>query len=250
MGDVEALLCGQKCGFIWSVLLYSWFRDLKRAQRSLEQNHADESHEVPKKSKNNLKKQRTKVKLPRKDATCEGNLERRETHRLDDGGLHGRKQSASTAPLQEKQEANLKKSTHVIETKHPFNALNKIEDGVSHVNSRNCRTESKNCHLNQRHQLQAEDENCSSSAWEWKMEHAVEFQASSVDDNSVICVSLLDEFLSTGSCRGFGKSEKEDKTVKKVKSCRDEKQNKHVDKTDKNDTIKEKKPTSVLDEFI
>ena len=224
-------------------------QDLKRAQQSLEQNHADESHEVAKKSKTNLKKQRTKVKLPGKDATCEGNLERRETHRLDDGGLHGRKQSISTASLQEKQEANLKKST-VIETKDPFNTLNRIEDGVSCVNSRNCRTESKDCQLNQRHQLQAEDENCSSSAWEWNREHAVEFQASSVDDNSVISVSLLDEFLSTGSCRGFGKSEKVDKTVKKVKSCRDKKQSKHVDKTDKNDTIKEKKPTSVLDEFI
>ena len=80
------------------------------------------------------------------------------------------------------------------------------------------------------------------------MEHAVEFQASSVDDNSVISVSILDEFLSTGSCRGFGKSEKVDKTV--IKSCRDKKQNKQMDKTDKNDTIKEKKSTSVLDEFI
>ena len=59
-------------------------------------------------------------------------------------------------------------------------------------------------------------------------------------------MSLLDEFLSTSSCRGFGKSEKVDKTVKKVKSCRDKKQN----KTDKKDTIKEKKPTSVLDEYI
>ena len=82
------------------------------------------------------------------------------------------------------------------------------------------------------------------------MEHAVEFQASSIDDNSVISVSLLDEFLSTGSCRGFGKSEKVDKTVKKVKSCGDKKENKQMDKKDKNDPIKEKKPTSVLDEFI
>ena len=64
-------------------------------------------------------------------------------------------------------------------------------------------------------------------------------------------MSLLDEFLSTSSCRGFGKSEKVDKTVKKVKSCRDKlKQNKQMDKTDKKDTIKEEKPTSVLDEFI
>ena len=60
----------------------------------------------------------------------------------------------------------------------------------------------------------------------------------------------MDEFLSTSCCRDFGKSEKVDKTVKKVKSCRDKKQNKQMDKTDKKDTIKEKKPTSVLDEFI
>ena len=225
-------------------------QDLKRAKRSLEQTPAEESPEVREKSKKNLKKQRTKVKLPRKDATCEANLEKREIRRLDDDDLHGRNQTCSTAASQEKQEASLKKSTHVIETIDPFNALNRIKDGVSDVNSRNCRTEAKDCQLNQRHQLQSEDENCSSSAWEWNREHAVEFQASSVDDNSVISVSLLDEFLSTSSCRGFGKSEKVDKTVKKVKSCRDKKQNKQMDKTDKNDTIKEKKPTSVLDEFI
>ena len=63
-------------------------------------------------------------------------------------------------------------------------------------------------------------------------------------------MSLLDEFLSTSSCRGFGKSETVDKTVKRVKSCRDKKQNKQMDKTGKKDTIKEEKPTSVLDEFI
>ena len=223
---------------------------LKRAKRSLEQNRANESHEVQKKSKRNLKKHRTKVKLPLKDATCEGNLERREIHRLDDDDLHGRNQSISTVAFQEKQEANFEKSTHVIETKDPFNALNRIEDGVRHVNSRNCSTEAKDCQLNHRHQLQAEDENCSLSAWEWNREHAVEFQASSIDDNSVISVSILDEFLSTSSCRGFGKSEKVHKTVKKVKSCRDKKQNKQMDKTDKKNTIKEKKPTSVLDEFI
>ena len=215
-----------------------------------EQTRADEGHEVGKKSKGNLKKHRTKMKLPGKDATCEENLERREIHRLDDDDLHVRNQSISTPAFQEKQEADLKKSTHVIETKHPFNALNRIEDGVSHVSPRNCRTEAKDCQLNQRNQLQAEDENCSSSAWEWNREHAVEFQASSVDDNPVILVSFLDEFLSTSSCRGFGKSEKVDKTVKKVKSCRDKKQNKQMDKTDKKDTIKEKKPTSALDEFI
>ena len=117
----------------------------------------------------------------------------------------------------------MKKSTHVIEINDPFNALKSIEHGVSHLNSRNCRTEAKEFQLNQRNQLQAEDENCSSSAWEWNREHAVEFQASSVDDNSVISVSPLDEFLSTSSCRGFGKSENMDKTVKKVKSCRDKK---------------------------
>ena len=63
-------------------------------------------------------------------------------------------------------------------------------------------------------------------------------------------MSILDEFLSTSSCRGFGKSEKVDKTMKKVKSRRDKKQNKQIDKTGEKDTIKEKKPTSVLDEFI
>ena len=61
---------------------------------------------------------------------------------------------------------------------------------------------------------------------------------------------LLDEFLSTSSCMGFGKSEKVDKTAKKVKRCRDKKQNKQMDKRGKKDTIKENKPTSVLDEFI
>ena len=45
--------------------------------------------------------------------------------------------------------------------------------------------------INQRNQLQAEDKNCSSSAWEWNREHAVEFQASSVDDHSVISMSLV-----------------------------------------------------------
>ena len=40
------------------------------------------------------------------------------------------------------------------------------------------------------------------------------------------------------------------RTVEKVKRCRDKKQNKQMNKTDKKDTIKEKKPTSVLDEFI
>ena len=99
--------------------------------------------------------------------------------------------------------------------------MNRIEDGDSDVNLRYFRTEAKDCQLNQRHQLQAEDENCSSSACEWNREHAVEFQASSVDNNLVISVSLLDEFLSTSSCGGFGKSDKVDKTVKKVKSCRD-----------------------------
>ena len=90
------------------------------------------------------------MKLPGKDATCEGNLERRETHWLDDGGLHGRNQSASTAAFQEKQEANLKKSIYVIETNDPFDGLDRIEDGVSDVDSRNCRTEAKDCQLNQR----------------------------------------------------------------------------------------------------
>ena len=221
-------------------------QDLKRAKRSLEQTRADESHEVRKKSKRNLKKHRPKEKLPGKDATYEANLERREIHRLDDDDLHCRNQSCSLAAFQEKE----KKSTHLIEAKDPFNALNRIEDGVGDVNSRSCRTEAKDCQLNQGHQLQAEDENCSSSACEWNREHAVEFQDSSVDDNSVMSVSLLDEFFSTSSCRGFGKSEKVVKTVKKVKSCRDKKQNKQMDKTDKKDTIKEKKPTSVLDEFI
>ena len=226
-------------------------QDLKRVKRSLEQTRADENHEIPKKFKRNLKKHRTKVKLPGKDATCEENLEKRKIHRLDDDDLHGRNQSCTTAAFQEKQEANLKKTTHVIETKDPVNALNRIEDGVSHVNSRNFRTvKAKDCQLNQRHQLQAEDENCSLSAWEWNREHAVEFQASSIDNNLVISVSFLDDFLSTSSCRGFGKSEKVDKTVKKVKSCRDKKQTKQMDKTDKKDTIKEKKPTSVLDELI
>ena len=225
-------------------------QDLKRAKRSLEQTQADESHEVRKKSKRNLKKHRTKVKLPGKDTTCEANLERREIHRLDGDDLHFRNQSISPAAYQEKQEANLKKSRHVIETKDPFNALNRMEDGVSDVNPRNCRTEAKDCQLNQRNQLQAEDENCSSSAWEWNRGYAVEFQDSSADDNLVISVSLLDEFLSNSSRRGFGKSEKVDKTAKKVKSCRDKKENKQMDKTGKKDTIKEKKPTSVLDEFI
>ena len=159
-------------------------------------------------------------------------------------------QNISTSAYQEKQEASLKKSTHVIETEDPFNALNRIEDGVSDVNSRNCRIEAKDCQLNQRNQLQAEDENCSSSAWEWNRGYAVEFHDSSADDNSVFSVSLLDEFWSNSSRRGFGKSEKMDKTVKKVKSCSDKKQYKQMDKTDKKDTIKEKKPTSVLDEFI
>ena len=248
--DKNAVLSGLSCFTAGSersaVAVDNERQDLKRAKRSLEQTQADESHEVRKKSKRNLKKQRTKVKLPGKNTTCEANLERREIHRLIDDDLHGRNQSCSTAALQEKE----KKSSHVIESKDPFNALNRMEGGVSDVNPRNCRTEAKDCPLNQRHQLQAEDENCSSSAWEWNMEHAVEFQASSVDDNSVVSVSLLDEFLSTGSCRGFGKSEKVHKTVKKVKSCGDKKQNKQMDKTDKNDTIKEKKPTSVLDEFI
>ena len=162
-------------------------QDLKRAKWSLEETRANESHEVRKKSKRNLKKQksqqRTKVKLPGKDVICEANLERQEIHRLDDDDFHGRNQSISTAAFQEKQEANLKKRAHVIETNDPFNALNRIEDGVSHVNSRNCRTEAKDCQLNQRHQLQAEDENCSLSAWEWNREYAVEFQSSSVDDN-------------------------------------------------------------------
>ena len=252
--DKNAVLSGLSCFTAGSersaVAADNKRQDLKRANRSLEQTRADESHEVPKKSKRNLKNQRPKAKLPGKNATCDANLERREIHRLDDDcDLHGRNQNISTAAFQEK-EANLNKCTHVIEIKHPFSTLNKIEDGVSHVNSRNCRTEAKDCQLNQRNQLQAEDKNCSSSAWEWNMEHSVEFQASSVDDNSVISVSLLDEFLSTGSCRGFGKSEKVDKTVKKVKSCREKKQNKQMDKTDKNDTIKEKKPSSVLDEFI
>ena len=71
-------------------------QDLKRAKRSLEQTRADESHEVPKKSKGNLKKHRTKVKLPVKDGTCEANLEIREIHRLDDDDLHVRNQSCWT----------------------------------------------------------------------------------------------------------------------------------------------------------
>ena len=59
------------------------------------------------------------MKLPGKDATCDANLERREIHRLDDDDLNVKNQSISTAVFQETQEANLKKSTHVIETKHP-----------------------------------------------------------------------------------------------------------------------------------
>ena len=106
---------------------------MQRAKRSLEQPRAHESHEVRKKSKRNLEKHRTKVKVLGKDETCEENLERREIHRLDDADLHVRNQSISTAAYQEKQEANLKKSTHVIETKEPFNALNRIEDGVCDV---------------------------------------------------------------------------------------------------------------------
>ena len=63
-------------------------------------------------------------------------------------------------------------------------------------------------------------------------------------------MSLLDEFFSTSCCRGFGKSERVSKTGKKVKSCRDRTQNKETEKTDKKDTVMEKKPTSVLDDFI
>ena len=221
-------------------------QDLKRAKRSLEQTRADESHEVRKKSKRNLKKHRTKEKLPGKDATSELNVEKREIYRLYDDVLHVRNQSCSTAAFEEKE----RESANVIGNEGPFNTLNRMEDGVCHINSRNCRTEAKDCRLNQRNQLQTEDENCSSSAWEWNREHAVEFQDSSVDDNSVIFVSLLDEILSTSSFRGFGENVKVDKTVKKVKSCRDKKQNKQMNKIDMKDTIKEKKPTSVLDEFI
>ena len=225
---------------------------LKHAKRSPERTRAHESYEVRKKSKRNLRKHRTKVKLPGKDATCEANLEikRREIHQLDNDDLQGGNQSCSKATFQEKHEENFKKSTHVMENKHPFNALNRIEDGVSHVNSRNYGTEARDRQLIQRHQLQAEDKNFSLSASEWNAEHAAEFQGSSVDDNSVISVSLLDEFLSTSSCRGCGKSDTVDKTVEKVKSCGDKKQNKHVDKTGKKETVKEKIPTSVLDEFI
>ena len=93
--------------------------------------------------------------------------------------------------------------------------------------------------------MQAEDETFSSLASEWNVEHAVEFQGSSAD-NSVISVSLLDECLSTGSCRGCGKSDTVDKTVEKVKSCIEIKQNKHGKKK----AMEEKKLTSVLDEFI
>ena len=223
---------------------------LKRAKRSLERTRAHEGHEVRKKAKRNLRKHRTKVKLSGKDATCKAKLERRDVHRLDDDDLQGGNQSCSKATFQEKHEENFKKSTHVTENKHPFNALNRIEDGVTLVNSRNYITEARDRQLNQRHQLQAEDENFSSSASKWNVEHAVEFQGSSVDDNSVISVSLLDEFLSTSSCRGCGKSDTVDKTVEKVTSCSEIKQNKHVDKTGKKGTMKEKKPTSVLDEFI
>ena len=56
----------------------------------------------------------------------------------------------------------------MIENKDPFNVLNRIGDGVSDVNSRNCRTGAKECQLNQRNHLQAEDENCSSSALDWE----------------------------------------------------------------------------------
>ena len=94
------------------------------------------------------------MKLPGKDATREASHERREIHRLDDDDLHGRNQSISTAVYQKKQEANLKKSTHMIDwQKLKIIALNRIEDGVSDVNPRNCRTEAKDCQLNQRNQL-------------------------------------------------------------------------------------------------
>ena len=108
--------------------------------------------------------------------------------------MHVRNQKCATAAFQEKQEANLKISTHAIENKHPFNPLNRIEDGVSDVNPRNCRTKAKDCELNQRHQLQTEDDNCSLSAWEWNREHAVEFQDSSVDDNSVFLCHFWTNF--------------------------------------------------------
>ena len=113
MGDVEALLrrqnpvlSGLSCFTAdperSAVAADNERQDLKRAKRSLEQTRADESHKVRKKSKRNLKKHRTKVTLPGKDATCEANVERREIHRLDDDDLHVRNQSYSPAAYQEK----------------------------------------------------------------------------------------------------------------------------------------------------
>ena len=87
--DKNPVLSGLSCFTAGSeksaVAAYNERQDLKRAKRSLEQTRADESHEVRKKSKRNLKKHRTKVKLPGKDATYEANLERREINRLGNG---------------------------------------------------------------------------------------------------------------------------------------------------------------------
>ena len=133
--DKNPVLSGLSCFTAGSersaVAAVSVRQDLKRVKWSLEQTRADESHEIPKKFKRNLKKHRTKVKLRGKDATCEANLERHEIHRLYDDDLHGINQSIPNAAFQQEQEANLKESTHVIENKDPFNTLNRIEDGKS-----------------------------------------------------------------------------------------------------------------------
>ena len=45
----------------------------------------------------------------------------------DNDDLLGGKLSCWTAAFQEKQEANLMEIAHVIETKHPFNTMNRIK---------------------------------------------------------------------------------------------------------------------------
>ena len=232
-------------------------QDLKRGKRPLERTRVNESLETSKKSKRNVSIGRTKVKLLGKDTIPEKNRETHDIQRQNDDYSFGRKLRCSATVFEEKQGANLKTNAHVVELKGPFNYLAKKEEDVTSVNTGNGTSKAKDGHLSKRSHLQQEDRKCSSTssaASGLNRENTAEIQDSSLNNTSAFSVSILDEFLSRSSCRGGTNSENVRKNVNKVNSCADEKEEKkgkELDKTtDHKKTVKEKKCTSVLDDFI
>ena len=225
--------------------------NVKRAKRSSKRTQANNSHITSKRYKLNAQKHRAKVKTLGKDMIREENRGRHEVQRQD-GDNSPRRMLSSSVVSEEKQPVNLKNCSDLIESKDCLNIpVRNTGEGVVSVDFGNCRIEAKGCETNHRNQSPQEDGKCYSKESRWNRDNAANIQGLSVASTVATSVSILDEFLSNDSDGVKGKGKNANKSVDKVNSCSDKKQEDDLEKKDWKDIIKlKKKPISVLDEFI